>query len=150
MGERALVPGRAIKAAWRCGWPLQAQLKPPAAATVSSLIHTTAQIKMGPETTDGKTPTAVVPYCPPQKTSEQMLTNSCRSWFQETAVLFRPCLSYLVPKLLHSRVHQAATPGKVIQGDTQGEQAYLCSSPLLGSLPASVQQHITFRVHRRL
>ena len=75
-------------------------------------------------------PTAVDPCCPPQKTSDwSMLKTSRPSWYLKTAGLLRPCLSYLIPQLLHSRVHQAATPGKAVQRDNQGEQAYLCSRP---------------------
>ena len=58
-----------------------------------------------------------------------MLKNSHPSWYQITAVLPKSCLIHLIPKLLNSEVHQAATPGKAIQRDTQGEQAYLCSRP---------------------
>ena len=57
------------------------------------------------------------------------------------------CLSYLIPKLLHSRIHQAATPGKAIQRDTQGEQDYLCGRPSIRDLCLPQYNSITPAVH---
>ena len=85
----------------------------------------------------GQTPTAVVPCCPPQSSNDWSMLNTRRpSWYQTTAVLPRSCMTHLTPQQpqLHSRLHQAATSGKAIQKDTQGEEAYLCSSPCIRDL----------------
>ena len=53
----------------------------------------------------------------------------------------KSCIRHLAPKVpqLHRRLPHAATPGKAIHRETQGEHAYLSNSPFVQDL--FVAQH---------
>ena len=70
----------------------------------------------------------------PSSSDWSMLKTSRPSWnYQKTAVLPRSCVRHLKVKLLqlHRRLHHAATLGKALQRDPQGEHAYLYSSSVM-------------------
>ena len=80
-------------------------------------------------------PTAVVPCCRPSSchrlTGRSMLKAICAPWsFQTPQLLPRSCMKDLAQMLpqLHSRLHQAATPGKAVRKQSSRSQdghAYL-------------------------